>query len=190
MTRIETQLNTFLMKSPTIGKGVYIAQSAVVLGDVTLGDHASVWFNATLRGDINRIVVGAFSNVQDNCVLHLADEYPCIIGNYVTVGHGAIVHACTIKDEVLIGMGATVLDGAVVGEQSLIGAHTLVTPGMEIPPGSMVLGSPAKVVRALSEVERSRLKGWAEKYVHVAEYYLRNGVEVGGPRVPPAPVVV
>lgn len=189
MTRIETQLNTFLMKPPTIGKGVYIAQGAVVLGDVTLGDNSSVWFNAVLRGDINRIAVGECSNVQDNCVFHLADDYPCIIGDYVTVGHGAIVHACTIKDQVLVGMGATVLDGAVVGEQSLVGAHALVTPGMEIPPGSMVLGSPAKVVRTLSAVERSKLKGWAEKYVHVAEYYLRNGIEVGAPRLPGAPAV-
>lgn len=190
MTDIDTQLNTFLMKPPTLGRNVYIAQGAVVLGDVTLGDHSSVWFNAVLRGDINRIVVGKGSNIQDNCVVHLADEYPCIIGEYVTVGHGAIVHACTLHNEVLVGMGATVLDGAVVGEQCLIGAHALVTPGTVIPPGSMVLGSPAKVVRALNAGERANLKLWAEKYVKVSEFYLRNGVETGGARQLEAPAMV
>lgn len=180
MARVDAQLNSFLMKRPTLGKNVYIAKGAVVLGDVTLGDHSSVWFNAVLRGDINRIVVGAYSNVQDNCVLHLADEHTCIIGEYVTVGHGAIVHACTIGNEVLVGMGAIVLDGAVIGDQCLIGARSLITPDTVIPPGSMVLGSPAKVVRALSDNERASLKSWAEKYVQVSAYYLENKVQLGG----------
>src|SRR6266404_3484778 len=161
--QLEKQLNAFLGKKPSLGKGVYLAKGAVVLGDVTLGDYSSVWCNAVLRGDINRIVVGHHTNVQDNSVLHLADEFPCVIGNYVTVGHSAIVHACTVGDEVLVGMGATVLDGAVVGEQCLIGARALVTPGTKIPPGSMVLGSPAKVARKLSEEERGKLRTWAEK---------------------------
>src|SRR6266498_2166024 len=115
------QLETFLRKEPTLGKEVYIAKTAVVLGDVTIGDYSSVWYNAVLRGDINRIVVGHHTNIQDNAVLHLADDYPCLVGNYVTIGHGAIVHACTIGDEVLVGMGATILDGAVIGELCLIG---------------------------------------------------------------------
>src|SRR5271168_375646 len=115
MKVLREQLDTFLRKKPVVGQGVYIARGAVVVGDVTLGDGASVWYNAVLRGDINRIVVGDHSNIQDNSVLHLADDFPCLVGNWVTVGHGAIVHACTVGDEVLIGMGAVVLDGAMIG---------------------------------------------------------------------------
>ena len=177
MSELEIQLKTYLEREPTIGQQVYIAPGAVVLGHVTLADYASVWFNAVLRGDINRIEVGHHSNIQDNCVLHLADEYPCLIGNYVTVGHSAIVHACTVGNEVLVGMGSIILDAAVIGDQSIIGAGALVTMGQEIPPGSMVLGSPAKVVRALTAVERAQLKGFAEKYVKVAAHYLRRGRE-------------
>jgi carbonic anhydrase/acetyltransferase-like protein (isoleucine patch superfamily) len=178
MGELEQQLNTYLGRQPTIGKGVYLAPGAVVVGDVRLGDFSSVWCNAVLRGDINYIEVGHHSNIQDNCVLHLADEYPCMIGNYVTMGHGAIVHACAVHDEVLVGMGAIVLDGAVIGEQTIIGAGALVTQGEEIPPGSMVLGSPATVVRALTAQERERIKGFADKYVELAAYYL--GRDRGG----------
>src|SRR6266705_3293985 len=128
MNSLEQQLETFLRREPVLGKGVYIASGAAVLGDVHLGDYASVWYHAVLRGDINRIVVGHHTNIQDNSVLHLADDFSCVLGSYVTVGHAAILHACTIGDEVLVGMGSTVLDGAVVGEQSLIGANALVTP--------------------------------------------------------------
>src|SRR5713101_7186113 len=167
MSSLEQQLKTFLCAHPKLGKDVYVARGAVVLGDVTLGDESSVWYNAVLRGDINRIVIGHHTNVQDNAVLHLADEYPCLLGNYVTVGHGAIVHACTVHDEVLVGMGSTILDGVVVGEQSIIGARALVTQGMQIPSGSLVLGAPAKVVRPLTPAERAGLKGLAEKYVQV-----------------------
>jgi carbonic anhydrase/acetyltransferase-like protein (isoleucine patch superfamily) len=181
MLDLNQQLNTFLRKSPQLGQGVYIARGAVVIGDVTLGDHSSVWYNAVVRGDINRIVVGHHSNVQDNAVLHLADEYPCIVGNYVTIGHSAVVHACTIGDECLVGMGAIVLDGAVVGEQSIIGARALVTQGTQIPPGSMVLGAPAKVVRTLTDAERKGLSYWAEKYVRNAAYCLENGINVSEP---------
>ena len=181
MDDLEKQLDTFLRKAPTIGEGVYIASRAVVIGDVTLGDHSSVWHHAVLRGDINRIVVGHHSNIQDNAVIHLADDYPCILGNWVTVGHSAIVHACTVGDECLIGMGATVLDGAEIGEQSIVGANALVTQAARIPPGSLVLGSPAKVVRALSPKEREGLKYWAEKYVVNAAYCLRHGIQVGAP---------
>ena len=175
MSELEQHLNTFLGRQPNIGQGVYVAPGAVVVGDVWLGDYASVWYNAVLRGDINHIEVGHHSNIQDHCVLHLADEYPCVIGNYTTVGHGAIVHACTVGNEVLVGMGAIILDGAVIGEQTIIGAGALVTQGEEIPPGSMVLGSPATVVRALSAKERERIKGFADKYVEVAAYYVRLG---------------
>ena len=134
-----------------------------------------------LRGDINRIVLGHHTNIQDNAVLHVADEFPCLVGDWVTVGHGAIVHACTVGDEVLVGMGAVILDGAVVGAQSLIGAKALVTQGMNIPPGSLVLGAPAKIVRALTPEERAGLKWWAQKYVDNGDYCLRHGINVGGP---------
>src|SRR6476646_11541821 len=163
MRKLQKQLDRFLLKKPKLGKGVYIARGAAVLGDVKLGDYSSVWYNAVLRGDINRIVVGHHTNIQDNAVLHLADDFACIIGNYVTVGHSAIVHACKVGDEVLVGMGAVILDGAVVGKQSIIGAKALVTQGAKIPPGSLVLGAPAKVVRKLSKEERAGLKWWAEK---------------------------
>ena len=177
--KLTEQLDTFLRKPPTLGKDVYISRGAVVVGDVTLGDSASVWYNAVLRGDINRIVVGHHSNVQDGAVLHLADEYPCIVGDYVTVGHSAIVHACTVGDECLIGMGAVILDGAELGAQCIVGARALVTQRTKIPPGSMVLGSPAKVVRQLTEQERAGLKYWAEKYAANAAYCLANKINVG-----------
>lgn len=182
MDPLESQLETFLRKPPTLGMGVYIASTAVVVGDVTLGDSSSVWYGAVLRGDINRIVVGHHSNVQDNAVLHLADDYPCLVGAWVTIGHSAIVHACTIGDECLVGMGATVLDGAEIGTQCLIGANALVRQGMRIPPGSLVLGSPAVVKRALTAEERAGLKHWAHKYVVNGAYCLKHGIEVGAPR--------
>ena len=176
--QLEHQLGKFLQARPQLGQGVYVARGATILGDVCLGDYSSVWCNAVLRGDINRIVIGHHSNIQDNSVLHLADDYACILGNYVTVGHTAIVHACTVEDEVLVGMGSVILDGAVIGAQSVIGAGALVPQGAKIPPGSMVLGMPGKVVRALSDKERSELKGWADKYVGVAAYYLKHRINV------------
>src|SRR5438552_13914459 len=151
MADVVKQLETFLLKKPTLGRGVYIAQGAIVVGDVTIGDYSSVWYNAVLRGDINRIGIGHHTNIQDNAVLHLEDELPCLIGNYVTVGHSAIVHACTVGDETLVGMGSVILDGAVLGRQCLIGAKALVTARTQIPDGSLVLGAPAKVVRRSEE---------------------------------------
>jgi gamma-carbonic anhydrase len=174
------QLDTFLRKTPKLGKGVYLAKTAVVFGDVTIGAHSSVWYGAVVRGDINRIVVGHHSNIQDNAVLHIADDFPCLVGNWVTVGHSAIVHACTVGDEVLVGMAAVILDGAVIGKQCIIGAKALVTQGMRIPPGSLVLGAPAKVVRKLTPKERVGLKWWAEKYVDNGAYRLKHGINVGG----------
>jgi carbonic anhydrase/acetyltransferase-like protein (isoleucine patch superfamily) len=181
MGGLDGQLDVFLRARPRLGLGVYIAKGAVVVGDVRLGDHSSVWYHATLRGDINYIEVGHHTNIQDNAVLHLADEFPCRLGNHVTVGHSAIVHACTVGNEVLIGMGAIVLDGAEVGDQCLIGAGALVTGGMRVPAGSLVLGAPAKVARELSAEERAGLKAWAGKYVENAAYCLKHGINVGAP---------
>lgn len=158
--------------SPNIHDTAFVAASADVIGRVTLHEQSSVWYQTTLRGDINEIVIGPRSNIQDNTVIHLADDYGCHVGELVTVGHSAILHACTLKDEVLVGMGAIVLDGAVIGERSIIGAGALVTGGTVIPPGSLVLGSPAKVVRTLSLDEQAKVKTWAEKYVRVSREFL------------------
>ena len=181
MAELDPQLDQFLRRQPKLGKNVFIAKTAVVIGDVTLGAHSSIWYGAVLRGDINRIVVGHHSNVQDNAVLHLADKLACVLGNWVTVGHAAVVHACTVGDEVLVGMGAVILDGAVIGKQTIIGAKALVTQGAKIPPGSLVLGAPAKVVRKLSQEERAGLKWWAQKYVDNGAYCLKHGISVGSP---------
>lgn len=161
---------------PEIDPSAFIAASGDVIGRVKLGEESSVWYNATVRGDINEIVIGPRSNVQDSAVIHVSDDLPTIIGELVTVGHSAILHACTIKDEVLVGMGAIVLDGAVIGDRSIIGAGALVTGGTIVPPGSLVLGSPAKVVRTLSPEEQEKVKVWAEKYVAQSKKY--SGREV------------
>jgi len=168
-------IETFEQFSPQIHESAFTAASADVIGRVTLHEESSIWYNTTLRGDINEIVIGPRSNVQDNAVIHLADNYGCYVGELVTVGHSAILHACTVKDEVLIGMGAIVLDGSVIGERSIIGAGSLITGGTIIPPGSLVLGSPARVVRTLSLDEQSKVKTWAEKYVAGSRLYLARG---------------
>ena len=165
------RLQRHLDAKPQIHSTAYVAPGADVIGDVTLAEESSVWFQSVLRGDINRIVIGPRSNVQDGLVVHLADDYGTYVGELVTVGHKAILHACTIDDEVLVGMGAIVLDGAEVGARSIIGAGALVTGGKKIPPGSLVLGSPAKVVRTLSLEEQAGIKAWAEKYVAVSRAY-------------------
>lgn len=163
-----------MRRQPRLGQGVFIAPGAVVVGDVELGDFSSVWYNAVLRGDINRIVIGHHTNIQDNSVLHLESDLPCLVGSYVTIGHAAIVHACTVGDETLIGMRSVILDGAVIGRQCLIGAGALVTPRTQIPDGSLVLGAPAKVVRPLRDDEKAGLKESAERYVANAAYYLKH----------------
>jgi carbonic anhydrase/acetyltransferase-like protein (isoleucine patch superfamily) len=181
MIPLHNQLETFLGKKPALGKNVYIARTAVVIGDVTLGDDASIWYNAVARGDINRIVIGPGSNIQDNAVLHVAEDLPCLIASYVTVGHSAIVHACNIGDECLIGMGAVVLDGVELGAQCLVGAKALITQHTKVPEGSLVFGAPAKVVRALTVEERADLKHWAVKYVENAAYCLAHAINLGAP---------
>ncbi|GAA5484152.1 gamma carbonic anhydrase family protein [Haloferula sargassicola] len=173
-------IETYESHAPEIHPSAFIAASADVIGRVTLHDQSSVWYQATLRGDINEIVIGPRSNIQDNAVVHLADDYGCYVGERVTVGHSAIIHACTIKDEVLVGMGAIVLDGAVIGERSIIGAGALVTGGVEIPPGSLVLGSPGKVVRTLSLEEQKKVGYWADKYVIQSRKFLARGAAPHG----------
>lgn len=156
---------------PQIGAAAFVAPNATVVGDVLLEAESSVWFGAVLRGDLNRIVIGPRSNIQDGAIVHLADNLPALIGEMVTVGHGAIVHACTVGDEVLIGMGTIILDGAQIGPRSIIGANALVTGGTKIPEGSLVLGSPAKVIRSLTSDEQATTRVWADKYVENARIF-------------------
>jgi carbonic anhydrase/acetyltransferase-like protein (isoleucine patch superfamily) len=146
----------------------FVAPNATVLGDVKLGPQSSVWYGCVLRGDINSIRIGEGTNIQDLTMVHLADDYGMTVGRHCTIGHSAIIHACEIGDECLIGMGATILDGAKIGDRCIVGANALVTQRFVAPPGSMILGSPAKVVRALTEDEQRSLRGWAEKYIEVA----------------------
>lgn len=138
---------------PQVEPGVYIAPGARLAGQVKVKSGSSIWFNAVLRGDIDRIEIGYESNIQDNSVLHPDGGYPLIVGNRVTVGHGVILHGCSIGDRALIGLGARVLTGAVIGEDAVVAAGTLVPPGKTIPARSLAVGSPAKVVRVLSDQE-------------------------------------
>jgi carbonic anhydrase/acetyltransferase-like protein (isoleucine patch superfamily) len=158
-------------REPKISSTAFIADGAQIIGGVEIGENASVLFNVVLRGDINDIRVGAYSNIQDNSTLHVADDFPCIVGEYVTVGHGVNLHGCVIEDEVVVGMGAVVLNGVVVGRHSTIGAGAVVPPNTKIPPRSLVMGVPAKVVKKLSEEEAAGNKYWAEKYVRVTSKY-------------------
>ena len=174
--KLDERLDRFLGREPTIHPTAYIAPNATVVGDVTIGEEASVWYQSVLRGDINRIVVGPRSNIQDGAVVHLADDYAALIGEYVTCGHKAMIHACTIGDEVLVGMGAIILDGAEIGARSVIGANATVTMHMKIPPGSMVLGSPAKIVRQLDLDTQRSIRGWAAKYVGVSRRFKERGL--------------
>jgi carbonic anhydrase/acetyltransferase-like protein (isoleucine patch superfamily) len=155
--------------TPHTARATFVAANATVVGNVTLGPQSSVFYGAVLRGDIARIIVGEGSNIQDLAVVHLADEVDAVIGAWCMIGHAAIIHACTIGDECLIGMGATVLDGANIGARSIVGANSLVPQRFTCPPGSMVYGSPAKVVRPLTEAEQQGLRPWAEKYTKVAQ---------------------
>ena len=168
---LEERLNHYLKTDPKIDPSVYIAEGATVIGAVDLKRDVSIWHSAVLRGDINSITIDEGSNIQDGSVVHLADDFGVSIGKYVTVGHSAVIHACTIQDECLIGMNATILDGAIIGKQSINGANALITKGTQIPEGSLVLGSPAKVVRTLTEEERLSIKPWAEKYVITAQFH-------------------
>jgi carbonic anhydrase/acetyltransferase-like protein (isoleucine patch superfamily) len=165
------RLARFLDARPRLHGTAFVAPGAAIVGAVSLGEESSVWFHTTLRGDINAIAIGPRSNVQDGAVVHVADDFATQVGELVTVGHKAILHACIIGDEVLVGMGATVLDGAEIGARSIIGAGALVTGGKKFPPGSLILGAPAKAVRALSLEEQAGVKVWAEKYVALARAY-------------------
>ena len=165
---------------PTLGERVYIAPNAAVIGDVTLGDDASVWFSVTVRGDLEPIRIGARTNVQDGSVVHVTGGANGVfVGDDCTIGHLALIHGCTIGNRVLVGMGSTVLDGAVVGDDVVIGAGSLVTPRMQIPPMSLVMGRPAKVIRPLTEADIMWVKASVLAYVEAAKAF-HSDVEVIG----------
>jgi carbonic anhydrase/acetyltransferase-like protein (isoleucine patch superfamily) len=158
---------------PRLGARVYVDESAQVIGDVELGDHASVWMCAVIRGDVHTIRIGPYTNVQDNCVIHVfKEQHATVIADHVTIGHSATVHGCRIDSYCLIGMGATVLNEAHVGEESIVAAGSLVPEGMVIPPRSLVMGVPAKFRRQLTEEEREGLRKSAANYFEYKETYL------------------
>jgi carbonic anhydrase/acetyltransferase-like protein (isoleucine patch superfamily) len=162
----------YLGKSPKVGKACYIAPTATLIGDVELGDGVSVWFAAVLRGDVSPIRVGARSNIQDGTVIHGEHDCPTVIGEDVTVGHSAIIHAATVGDRVLVGMGAVLLSRSSVGPDSIIGARALITQDTHLPGGSMILGMPAQVKRELTADEHERIMQSARHYVSHAKTYL------------------
>jgi carbonic anhydrase/acetyltransferase-like protein (isoleucine patch superfamily) len=158
---------------PKVGRGVFLAETCAVIGDVEIGEESSIWYATVVRGDVMPIRIGARTSVQDSTVVHVtAGKFGTTIGSDCTIGHGAMIHACTIEDFCLIGMGAIILDGARIGTGSLVGAGALVTPGTDIPPGSLVLGSPARVKRAVNDKERAQIVYGAQHYVELARRYL------------------
>lgn len=164
---------------PTLGKGAFVAPDATLIGGVTLGEDASVFFQCVLRADINDIRIGARSNIQDHTTVHLASDIPTVVGEDVSVGHRCILHACTIGDRVLVGMGSILMDNAVIGHDSIVGAGSLVPRGKVFPPRSLVVGSPARVVRGLTDEEVASIAALARKYIGVKDAYLAPGAGGG-----------
>ncbi|HMA69524.1 MAG TPA: gamma carbonic anhydrase family protein [Candidatus Mcinerneyibacterium sp.] len=158
---------------PDISENTYIHDSSVIIGNVKIEKNVSIWPNVTIRGDVNFIKIGQYTNIQDNSVVHVAGEYPTVLGDYITVGHNVILHACKIKNNSLIGMGATILDGVEIGENCIIGANSLVTKNTKIPQKSLVLGSPAKIIRKLNDEEVENLKNHSAHYWELASDYLK-----------------
>lgn len=171
-------IRSFRGNAPRIHDSAFVEPSASLIGDVEIAEDASVWFNCVLRGDIHSIRIGKRSNIQDLSMVHVvSNKFGTYVGEDVTVGHHVVLHGCTIGDRVLVGMGAIVMDGAVIGSDCIIGAGALVTPGTEVPPGSLVVGSPARVKRALTEQERAFLLDSSKRYVGYAQEHRR---ELGG----------
>lgn len=158
---------------PKLHETVFVTEGARIIGDVEIGEHSSIWFNTVVRGDVHFVKIGKRTNVQDNSTLHVTkDTYPLVIGDDITIGHNVVLHGCTLKGKSLIGMGAIILDNAEVGEECIVGAGTLITEGTKIPPGSLVLGSPGKVVRQLKPEEKERVMRSASNYMSYVRNYL------------------
>ncbi len=164
-------IRSYQGKKPTLAQDAFVAENAVLIGNVTLEKGANIWYGAVLRGDENSIVIGENSNVQDNATVHVAKAHPVVLGKNVTVGHNAIVHGCTVGDGTMIGMGACVLNGAVIGKGCLIGAGALIKEGQVIPDGSLCVGVPAKVIRQLDEAGKEKILANAALYVSLAKEY-------------------
>ena len=158
-------------KAPTLQGRVYVAPTASVIGNVTLADESSVWWGAVLRGDYDPIIIGTRTNIQDNCIVHMDEDFPVTIGSRVTVGHKAVLHGCTVGDNSLIGINSVVMNGVTIGENCLIGSNTLITEGKTIPPGTLTLGSPGKVVRDLTAEEIEELTDFSDRYVRNSSRY-------------------
>lgn len=174
-------IRTFQGVKPTIPTSCFIEETAVVIGDVVMGEDCSVWFNAVIRGDVNSILIGDRTNVQDLCMLHVThDTHPLLIGSDVTIGHNVVLHGCTIQDRVLVGMGSIIMDGAVIGEDSVVGAGALVVEGTIVPPKSLILGSPAKVKRPATEKELAWIKESAKNYMKYAREYMGDSAKQTG----------
>lgn len=158
-------------KKPEIHHETFIAYDADVIGDVVIGEKSSIWFGAVIRGDVNKIIIGNFTNIQDGTIIHCSNIYQTIIGDFVTVGHKAVIHGCKIGNNTLIGMGAIILDGAEIGDNVIVGAGSIVTERKKIPSNSLVLGAPAKIIRELTEEEIRKLKESAIHYWELAREY-------------------
>jgi carbonic anhydrase/acetyltransferase-like protein (isoleucine patch superfamily) len=162
------------LRKPRIAPTAFIAPHVFLSGDLEIGDRVSIWPFVSIRADISPVTIGACSNVQDGAVIHVSEIFPTRIGEWVTIGHKAVVHACEVGDFCLIGMGAVILDGARIGARSIVGANSTVKAGMEVPPGSLVVGTPARVVRELSPEEQNGLKSWADHYLILSDAYRQN----------------
>ena len=173
-------MRSFAGKSPRLGPRVFVASSAVLVGDVRLGDDVSVWYGAVLRADLREIEIGARSNIQDNVVVHVDEpDFPVVVAEDVTVGHAAVLHGCRIERGALVGMHATVLNGAVVGEEAVVAAGALVSPGMAVPPRTLVAGVPAKVRREIGEEELEHIRRGVRSYLELKARYLADDDERG-----------
>ncbi|MCZ8344244.1 MAG: gamma carbonic anhydrase family protein [Leptospira sp.] len=170
-------IRSFLGISPSLHPTSWVAPSADVLGKVTIGEESSIWFQCVLRGDVNSITIGKNVNIQDMTLVHVArDLYPVVIGDYVSIGHHATIHGCTLRDHSFVGMGAMIMDDVEIGEWSFVGAGSLVPPGKKIPPGVLIMGSPAKIIRDITDKEREIITRTATNYVKYKENYRKEGI--------------
>ena len=165
-------IHQFEGQIPNVHKNTFIASSADIIGNVSIGEFSNIWFGAVLRGDMDSLSVGNYTNIQDNCTIHNDENFPVDIGDYVTIGHNSIIHGCKISSNTLIGMGSTILNGTEIGEYTIIGAGSLVTQGKKIPSGVLCMGVPAKVIRELTTEEKESIKKSAQHYALLSKKYI------------------